>query len=128
MTLNISGQKRLVEDLQNYLADFTIRAPSGGMVIYKRNWNGTKRQAGYDMNPFDMVVATLPDLSSMISRTYISETDIRKIAKGQTVDIKVDAFPKKSFKGTVISIARIGEQLPNADTKLFEIISRINDI
>ena len=127
LTLNISGQKRFVEDLQNYLADFTIKAPSGGMVIYKRNWNGTKRQAGYEMNPFDMVVATLPDLSSMISRTYISETDIRKIAKGQKVDIKVDAFPKKSYKGTVISIARIGEQLPNADTKLFEVISRISN-
>ncbi len=124
--LNLSGEARLVEDLKNYLAAFTITAPSGGMVIYKRNWNGTKRGVGYEINPFDMVVATLPDLSSMISRTFISETDIRKIAIGQKVNIKVDAFPKKSFSGTVITIGKIGEQLPNSDTKLFEVTSRIN--
>jgi hypothetical protein len=33
----------------------------------------------------------------------------------------VDAFPEKSYTGTVTSVANIGEQLPNADAKVFEV-------
>ena len=125
--IDISRQIRLLDDLNNYLAGFTITSPARGMVIYKRNWNGTKREAGSTINPFDMTVATLPDLSSMISKTYVSEIDIGKMKKNQKVNITIDAFPDKNFTGTVASIARIGEKLPNSDTKMFEILIRLNE-
>jgi len=111
----------LVNDLTEYLAKFTITAPSDGMVIYKREFNGSKRKAGSSLNPFDMVIATLPDLSSMISKTYVNEIEVSKIKPGQKVNIKVDAFPNKAFNGTVISMANIGEVLPNSDSKMFEV-------
>ena len=119
--INIDVQRRTVEDLQKYLAGFTITAPSPGMVVYKRNRDGTKRKAGSSLNPWDMVVATLPDLSTLMSKTYISEVDVSKVKIGQQVDIKVDAFPNRSFTGKVISIAKVGEELPNSDTKMFEV-------
>ncbi len=119
--INIDIQKRTVEDLQNYLAGFTIVAPAPGMVVYKRNRDGTKRKAGSSLNPWDMVVATLPDLSSLISKTYISEVDVSKVKSGQQVNIKVDAFPKKAYTGKVLSISKVGEELPNSDTKMFEV-------
>ena len=115
----------LVKDLQEYLAEFTIKAPSSGMIIYKKLRNGVKRKAGSTISPFDMVIATLPDLSTMNSKTYINEIDISKIKSGQVVNIIVDAFPKKSYKGQVISVANIGEQLPNSDAKMFETLIRI---
>jgi multidrug efflux pump subunit AcrA (membrane-fusion protein) len=126
ISMDVSRESRLIEDLKTYLAGFTITSPASGMVIYKRNWNGTKRKAGESINPFDMVVATLPDLSSMLSKTYISEIDINKIKLGQKVNIKIDAFPDKSFEGSVSSIASIGEQLPNSDTKMFEVMIRLD--
>jgi multidrug efflux pump subunit AcrA (membrane-fusion protein) len=119
--INIDIQKRTVEDLQNYLAGFTIVAPSPGMVVYKRNRDGTKRKAGSSLNPWDMVVATLPDLSSLISKTYISEVDVSKVKPGQEVNIKIDAFPQKAYTGKVLSISKVGEELPNSDTKMFEV-------
>ncbi len=124
--VNISIQSRTVQDLENYLSGFTILAPSYGMVVYKKNRDGTKRKAGSSLNPFDMVIATLPDLSSMISKTYISEIDVSKVKPGQEVNIKVDAFPDKAFTGKVVSIARVGEQLPNADSKMFEVHCKID--
>jgi HlyD family secretion protein len=122
----LEAQQRTISDLENYLAGFTVTAPAAGMVIYKRNRNGTKRQIGSSISPYDMVVATLPDFTSMISRTYISEIYISKVKTGQTVKIKVDALSEKSFSGEVISIGKIGEQLPNSDTKMFEVHCRIN--
>ena len=88
---------RLVNDLQEFLAKFTITAPSSGMVIYKKDRNGTKRKAGSTINPFDRVIATLPDLSSLISKVYVNEIEISKIKPGQKVNITVDAFPGKNI-------------------------------
>ena len=117
----IEDQERTIEDLNTYLEGFTVTAPASGMIIYKKNRDGTKRKIGSTIDPFDMVVATLPDLSKMISKVYISELDVRKIKNGQPVNIKVDAFPDKVFTGKVKDIARIGEKLPNSDTKMFEV-------
>lgn len=118
-------QKR-VNDLEEVLAGFTITAPASGMVIYKKEWRGNKRKAGSMINPMDRVVATLPDLSSMLSRIFINEIDISKIKKGQPVDIKIDAFPDKAFHGVVSYVANIGEKLPNTDDKVFEVQIKID--
>jgi multidrug efflux pump subunit AcrA (membrane-fusion protein) len=118
----------LVENLRNFLAQFTIKAPSPGMVIYKEEFNGTKRKTGSNVNPFDRIVATLPDLSSMISKTYISEIEVNRVKNGQEVMISIDALPGKSWTGTVYSVANIGEQLGNSDAKMFEVLIRIKGI
>ena len=117
--------KMLVESLQNFLAQFTIRAPSPGMVIYKEEFNGTKRKAGSRVNPFDRIIATLPDLSSMISKIYVSEIEVNKVKNGQKVMITIDALPGKSWIGDVYSVANIGEQLENSDAKMFEVLVRV---
>ncbi len=126
LKINIDIQDRTVEDLETYLKGFTIVAPSPGMVVYKKNRDGSKRKAGSSLNPWDMAVATLPDLSTMLSKTYISEIDVSRVKQGQEVDIKVDALPKKSFTGKILSIARVGEQLPNSDSKMFEVLCKID--
>ena len=119
--MHLTRQIRLVDDLQNFIAKFTITAPASGMVIYKKDRNGTKRKAGSTINPFDRVIATLPDLSSMISKVYVNEIDISKVKPGQKVNINVDAFPERAYSGTVLTLANIGEQLPNSDSKMFEV-------
>ena len=100
---------------------FTIIAPEDGMVIYERDWNGKKKTTGSEVGAWDPTVATLPDLSSMISQTYVNEVDIRKVEVGQKVDISLDAFPDKNMTGVVIEVANIGENLPNTDSKVFEV-------
>lgn len=124
--LHLSRGTRLVTDLQEFLAKFTIIAPAPGMVIYKKERNGSKRKAGSTVNPFDRVIATLPDLSSMISKIYVNEIEISKVKPEQKVNINVDAFPDKAFTGSIISIANIGEQLPNSDSKMFEVHIRVD--
>ncbi len=116
---------RRVTDLEEVLAEFTVKAPSSGMVIYKKEWAGSKRKVGSMINPFDRVVATLPDLTSMISKTYVNEIDVSKLKTGQKVDISIDAFPQKRFNGTVIYIANIGEKLDNTNDKVFEVQVRL---
>jgi multidrug efflux pump subunit AcrA (membrane-fusion protein) len=118
----------LVNNLQEFLAQFTIKAPSPGMVIYKKEFNGTKRKTGSSVNPFDRIVATLPDLSTMISKMYVSEIEVNKVKNGQKVLVTIDALPGKSWTGTIYNVANIGEQLGNSDAKMFEVLIRIDGI
>jgi HlyD family secretion protein len=123
--MHLASETRLVSDLQDFLAKFTVTSPASGMVIYKKDRNGNKRKTGSSINPFDRVIATLPDLSSMISKVYINEIEISKVVAGQKVIINVDAFPEKKFIGVISTIANIGEKLPNSDSKMFEVQIKI---
>ena len=67
------------------------------MVVYKRDRRGNKIKAGSSINPFERIVATLPDLSSLLSKIYISEIEIRKVKPGLEVDIELMHFPNKQF-------------------------------
>jgi multidrug efflux pump subunit AcrA (membrane-fusion protein) len=124
---NLDRQKRKVDDLQQVLATFTIKAPADGMVTYKKDRMGNKIKSGSFMNPFDPVVATLPDLSSMISKIYVSETEVTKIRTGLPVKITVDALSDRVFEGKVSSIANIGEMFSNSDSKVFEVLVRLDN-
>jgi multidrug efflux pump subunit AcrA (membrane-fusion protein) len=116
---------RRVASLEEVLAGFTIKAPSSGMVVYKRDHHGTKIKTGSSINAFEKTVATLPDLSSLLSKIYISEIEITKVKPGMNVDIRVDAYPSRQFSGKVYSVANIGEKLENTDTKVFEVMVKI---
>ncbi len=121
----ISMIDKRVKDMEEVLAGFTVTAPADGMVIYKRDWRGTRRKAGSFIDPRDRVIATLPDLRTMISKIFVSEIDISKIKKGQEVMITVDAFPSKAYKGYISYVANIGEKLPNTNDKVFEVQVKI---
>jgi HlyD family secretion protein len=122
----LENQEQLVQNLQSFLAQFRITAPSDGMVIYKKDRMGIKRKTGSSINPFDNVIATLPDLTSMLVKVYVNEIEVVKVVKEQKVSITVDAFPEKGYTGRVLSVANIGEVLPNSDAKMFEVIIRVD--
>lgn len=113
------------DGMVDVLSRFNVRAPRSGMVIYYKGFSGEKRKAGSSISAWDIVLATLPDFTVMDSKTYINEIDISKIKTGQDVRIGIDAFPDKSYTGQVISVANIGEQLKNADAKVFEVVIRL---
>lgn len=111
-------------DLQN---QFTILAPSDGMVIYAREWGGRRKVVGSTISPWNSTVAVLPDLSIMESITYVNELDIQKVKTGQKAEISLDADPDKKLTGSVTKVANIGEDLEGRDTKVFEVIVEINE-
>jgi len=57
-------------------------------------------------------VLTLTDLSTVDLKIFVDETEIAKVKPGQDVDIKVDTFPNKVYKGKVTFISPEGEFTP----------------
>jgi multidrug efflux pump subunit AcrA (membrane-fusion protein) len=120
-------ERQRLELYQKTMQEFTITAPADGMVVYAREWNGKKKVVGSTVSSWEPTVATLPDLREMESITYISELDIQKLAVGQSVKLKLDADPNKLLTGTVATVANIGEQRPNSDSKVFEVRIKVNE-
>jgi HlyD family secretion protein len=127
VSINLAQQTRRRDDMVKLLGKFTIYAPKKGMLIYYKDWSGQKRKVGSTINPWDLIIATLPDLSSMVSKTYVNEIDISKVHVGQPVNIGIDAFPGRHFTGRVFEVANVGEQLPNTDAKVFEVMIKVNE-
>jgi multidrug efflux pump subunit AcrA (membrane-fusion protein) len=127
VSAQLSKAQREYDNMLDVLKQFTVFAPKAGMVIYKRDWDGKKIGIGSQISTWENVVATLPNLTEMISKTYVNEIDISKVKTGQPVEIGIDAFPEKKFTGVVTEVANIGEQMKNSNAKVFEVIIDVNE-
>ncbi len=122
---DMQREQEKVDDILKLFDAIEIKAPQSGMVIYSLDRFGKKIKAGSTVSRWSPQITELPDLSTMISKTYINEIDISKIKKDQTVEVGIDAFPEKRFKGVVTSVANIGQTIPSGDSKVFEVTIKI---
>ncbi len=106
------------------LASTTIKAPEDGIVMFAKDWMGKTYGKDSEINIWNPLVATLPDMSVAISETYIREIDISKVQLNDSVRITIDALPDKVFFGKVIKIATIGEDHKDFDMKAFKVVVR----
>lgn len=121
----VAAELRKVQEefngMNTLMSEFNVIAPEDGMVIYQKDWSGKAIKAGSRIGTWDPTVATLPDLTVMMSKTYVNEVDVRRVKVGQKVDIGLDAYPEKKLAGSVVRVANVGEQRPNSDAKVFEV-------
>ncbi len=123
--IDFNLKQQRVDNLLKLYDALIIKAPKPGMVLYAKDRFGIKIQIGSVLTPWNPIIATLPDMTKLISETYINEIDIAKIKVGQPVALSIDAFPAKELKGEVISVANIGQPMPKSDSKVFEVNIRV---
>ncbi|MBS2100640.1 efflux RND transporter periplasmic adaptor subunit [Carboxylicivirga linearis] len=122
----VRKQQKRLDDIGKLFNALEVTAPKPGLVIYSFDRFGKKIKAGSTISRWRPQIAELPDLSSMISKTFINEIDISKIKVGQEVKVGIDAFPEKSFDGEVIAVANIGQVIPKGDAKVFEVTIKVD--
>ncbi len=113
--------------LKSALKACRVKAPKEGMVMYAKLWGGRKLRVGDQISRWMPTIATLPDMSVLVSETYVQEIDIMKIAVGDSVEIYIDALPNKNYSGIISKIANIGQELPGFDTKVFKVLIDMNE-
>jgi RND family efflux transporter MFP subunit len=123
--VNLNQREARVSELEVAYRVLNIYAPHSGMLIYAKDRFGQKIRIGATVSRWMPIIATLPDLSQMISVTYVNEIDISKVKPGQKVTLGIDAFPEKQLEGEVITVANIGQLMPRSDAKVFEVRIRV---
>lgn len=100
----VAAARAEVGAIAQQIAELTIRAPRAAVVD------------AIDLQPGDLVAAnapmiTLVDPDSLYVRAYVPENRL-DVRLGQTVWLRVDAFPGRRFCGTISFVARQGEFMP----------------
>lgn len=103
-----------------------VKAPSDGMIIYGKSWRGNKIKVGDDVGRWMPLIATLPDLSKLVSETFVQEVDIKHIKTGQIVRINIDAFPDRKFTGKISAVANVGQKIPGKDMNGFKVTIQLD--
>jgi hypothetical protein len=106
-----------------------ITAPEDGIVIFGENWDGTKYSKDGDISTWSNgpPIATLPDMSEVISETYVKEIDISKIKVGDRVRVTFDALEGVIINAKINSIARVGEDHKDFDMKVFKVLIHLDE-
>lgn len=115
------------ERLQLALEASTINSPQAGMVIYARVRGNRKIRVGDEVGPWRPEIASIPDLSVLVSETYVEEIDISKISIGDSVQITVDALPGERVRGNITQIANVGQELSGYESKVFAVTIELSD-
>ncbi len=97
--------KLSLDNLNEQLEDYSIKAPISGKVIQKNAKAGEKLDNGSNNSN---VMAIIADLSTLTFEINVDELDISSIKEGQSVQITADAISGKTFGGYVENVSIVG--------------------
>lgn len=111
---NVQSAQAALRDAAENLRKTTIYAPQSG-TISKLNVElgdrvvGTSQMAGTEM-------MRIANLNNMEVRVNVNENDIVRVSLGDTVDIEVDSYGDRKFKGRVTEIANTANGMASSTT------------
>jgi HlyD family secretion protein len=101
----LAAARTNLENARIALEDATIRAPTAGTVIEKDVSSGQVIASAVNNAGGGTLLMQMADLSQVMDSALVGESDIGHVQAGQTASIKVDAYPNRTFHGTVEKIA-----------------------
>jgi HlyD family secretion protein len=125
MERNYNEAKDRFEKYQQALKATTVNAPDDGMIIYVRKWGNRKTSVGNYVSFYDPAIASLPDLTSLVSETYVEEIYISKIHVGDSVRVYVDALKNKEVPAYIANISNIGQEMQGFDSNVFKVYVKL---
>jgi len=107
-----------------------ISAPQDGMVAYAvaDRYYGEEIREGAAVRPRQKILS-LPNLSQMQVKTSVHESVLDQVKPDLSAGVRVDAFPERLYRGTVISVAVLPDQggWYGSDTKVYTTIVTIDE-
>jgi HlyD family secretion protein len=114
-----------VDNARIQLEDTDVRAPIEGTIIEKDVERGTVIASATANVSGGTTLLKMADLNLVQVNTLVDETDIGKVQPGQLATVTVDAYPNRTFDGTVLKIE------PQATTQqnvtVFPVLIRIDN-
>jgi HlyD family secretion protein len=114
-----------VDNARIQLEDTDVRAPIEGTIIEKDVERGTVIASATANVSGGTTLLKMADLNLVQVNTLVDETDIGKVQAGQLATVTVDAYPNRTFDGTVLKIE------PQATTQqnvtVFPVLIRIDN-
>lgn len=101
---SLAAAKADISRAEDSLAKTVILSPIDGLITALNAEVGEVVLMGTMNNP-GTVILTVADLSRMILKAEVSESDIAKVTQGQSARIHINAYRDQVYSGTVTQIA-----------------------
>jgi RND family efflux transporter MFP subunit len=97
---------------QQRLEGTVIRAPINGTIVAKRADVGTLIDPRAAQVPASL--CDLADLRPMEVEVWVPERDLARVAKGQPCQVRLEAFPQKTYQGRVSRLLSLADRAKGA--------------
>ncbi len=136
LRIQVSREEKMINELtdkdKKYQIAFDgakITAPQDGMLIYGRTFGrggSRKLTIGSNVSIQSPIIATLPDLSVLVSETYVEEIFISKIKIGDSARVHIDALKNQEKVGVISNISNVGQEMTGFESKVFKVNVKIS--
>ncbi|WP_419856965.1 efflux RND transporter periplasmic adaptor subunit [Candidatus Palauibacter irciniicola] len=113
-----------LELAEDKLDDVTLRAPITGTVVERTVEQGQVVTGTRDLTG-GTVLMRMADLTEVQVRMLVDETDIGRLQPGLPADITVEAYPNRTFRGSVLKIEP--QAVVEQNVTMFAVLTRISN-
>ena len=106
------------------LDDVTLRAPITGTIVERTVEQGQVVTGTRDLTG-GTVLMRMADLTEVQVRMLVDETDIGRLEPGLPADITVEAYPDRTFRGSVLKIEP--QAVVEQNVTMFAVLTRISN-
>ncbi len=107
------------------MGDATITAPLSGTILTRNVAEGQVIQSASSNVSGGTTLFTMADLGQIEVRALVDETDMGGIRAGMPVNVSVEAFPGRTFEGTVEKVEP--QAVVNQNVTMFPVIIRLDN-
>lgn len=119
----VRGETNL-ELAEDRLNDVTLRAPISGTIVERTVEEGQIITGTRDLTG-GTVLMRMADLQEVQVRTLVDETDIGRLQADLPAQIRVEAYPERTFSGTVLKIEP--QAIVQENVTMFPVLTRISN-
>jgi len=113
--------------VETSLGNLVLKAPIGGLILYKKNWRGSSVAVGDTLWPGNVIMSIVDPASAALT-AFVLEKDAGAVEKGASARVYIDARPEKDFEGTVTKVSEVSRPIEqNSPVKYTEIQVKIQD-
>ena len=113
--------------IETSLGNLVLKAPLGGLIVYKKNWRGATVAVGDTLWPGN-VIMSIVDPDSTALNAFVLERDAAGIEVDDEARVRIDAYSAREFRGKVTNVAKLSRPIERGSpVKYFEVTVELQD-
>jgi HlyD family secretion protein len=107
--IKVAQRQNELNNAKDALKLFLLKSPLDGIFqVAVNEWTENPQMWKVGDSPYQgQILASIPDVTWMKVKTYVNESDAKKIYIGMKVIVRLDALPSVPFKGSISEISKI---------------------
>jgi multidrug efflux pump subunit AcrA (membrane-fusion protein) len=107
--IKVAQRQNELNNAKDALKLFLLKSPLDGIFqVAVNEWTDNPQMWKVGDTPYQgQILSSIPDVTWMKVKTYVNESDAKKVYKGMKVIVRLDALPSVPFSASITEISKI---------------------